>query len=615
MCSGRTLVGTCSLARAPCLPSTPLWCLTQKVRLKDRYPFFACDPLVLSHMWMGGVVSEEFMLLLFTGFNLKIPTWLFFDKSRMHWMSEFNEAMKDRNVDIGRLVSAPNGVGKSGLSLAIFVHTFAQGLPVSYIPLAQTWVSASEGSSPKTVFMQTFFAQNADLIVDNPQFHPFFSDQLQDQPVLPGAFANFAKALEASLLPPCGAIVDEQQKLTDAGNMGHEFFKNETGTWTGLFSALRRWDSASAHGLREFRLASGEDHRLVFLNPIADEDALLLLQTRGSPYYVADKLSGDEMKKLIVHLGAVLRPLALVVKGIRNGMAQAELVTRLLNDMEGDCRQKWWDTLSDEERKTAWPRLLNVLRGTEGFAPATKALYDNGLVKRCEKTSRVAPISPLASQALSKVYCSNTKGRFTPLSSITVAREQGNQFESQVLALLADGHIHTFVASSLGDAPQRALTLSGSNLRFFSFIADIESHPTLDVVWVPSMDNFTVDGITVPSQEKLDKGEPLVAFDPSITAPYGSKRVAKYDAWWTSTFKTELQQQFPNQAIHFVVLYTGIFADLDRPITAVPDSDADPHSGQGLGLKATGFFNNHRDALNQVWLVDRIGMQQLGVSL
>jgi hypothetical protein len=563
---------------------------------------------------MGGVVSEEFMLLLFTGFNLKLPTWLFFDKSRLRWMAEFDEAMKDPGAEIGRLASAPNGVGKSGLSLAIFVHTFAQGLPVCYIPLAQTWVSASKGSDPETVFMETFFAQNADLIADNPQFHLFFSDQLQDQPVLPGAFAKFAKALAAGLLPPCGAIVDEQQKLTVAGHQGQAFFANETGTWTGLYAAFRRWDSASAHGLREFTLASGEDHRLVFLNPIAEEDALLLLQKHGCPYYIADKLSVDEMKKLVADLGAVLRPLAQVVKSMRNGMAQAELFKRLLNEMEGECLQKWWGTLSDEEKNGAWPRLLNVLRGTEGFAPATKSLYDNGLVKRDERTSLVAPISPLAAQALSKVYCGNIKGRFTPLSSIGVARERGNQFESQVLALLADGLLHTFIASSLGDAPQRALTLSGSSLRFFSSVTDIESHPTLDVVWVSRDDKFTVDGVTVPSQEKLDNGEPLVAFDPSITAPYETTRMDKY-VIWTSTFKTELQQQFPERDIHFVALFNGVFADIARPKTAKKDRGADPHSGQGLGLKTKGFFSKHRDALNQVWVVDRTGMQQLGVSL
>ena len=136
-------------------------------------------------------------------------------------------------------------------------------------------------------------------------------------------------------------------------------------------------------------------------------------------------MSGDEMKKLVVDLGAVLRPLDQVVKGIRNGMALNELVKRLLNEMEGECSQKWWETLSDEEKKGAWPRLLNVLRGTEDFAPATKSLYDNGLVKRDVTTSRVAPISPLAAQALSKFFCGNTQGRFTPLSSIGTARERG----------------------------------------------------------------------------------------------------------------------------------------------------------------------------------------------
>ena len=56
-------------------------------------------------------------------------------------------------------------------------------------------------------------------------------------------------------------------------------------------------------------------------------------------------------------------------------------------------------------------------------------------------------------------------------------------------------------------------------------MADIEAHPTLDAVWVPKDDDFTVDGITVPSQEQLGKGKPVVAFDASITEPYDGERV------------------------------------------------------------------------------------------
>ena len=145
-------------------------------------------------------------------------------------------------------------------------------------------------------------------------------------------------------------------------------------------------------------------------------------------------------------------------------------------------------------------------------------------------------------------------------------------------------------------------------------MADIEAHPTLDVVWVPKDDDFTVDGITVPSQEQLGKGKPVVAFDASITEPYDGKRVKKYKTWCNS-LRTKLQGQFPARKIVFVVQFPYMFTELEPPKTAKRDPGADPHTGEGLGLKMKTDFNRHGDAFNQIWLVDGTGMQKLGVSL
>jgi hypothetical protein len=335
--------------------------------------------------------------------------------------------------------------------------------------------------------METFFKQNADLIADDPRFHPFFSEQLRDEPVHPESFSRFAAAVLQKKVPPCGVIVDEQQKLTEAGVRGQEFFKHETGTWTGLFRAFCRWDSASAHGLREFSLPSGENHRLLYLQPPTSDVALQLLNTPGSPYYVKeDVMSPVQKRKLVSEVGAVLRPLAEGVKAFADQLSEDRVHKELFVTQWTTCTD-WWNQLSEEEKPEAWPRLLNALRGCEDFAPASKPFYDHGLVKRNPETGCVEPISPIAAAALAKTYCTVAKSHFTSLDSIKNDGERGIHLERQILALVLLGSEATsnikLVASSLGSQPQLQLSMSGS-LRFFNTVEDITPHPTLTTLWV-----------------------------------------------------------------------------------------------------------------------------------
>ncbi len=67
------------------------------------------------------------------------PVQFFFDSQRLSHLREFMNSMNPGSKRVGVLFSGPNGVGKSAITLATAIHTFARGLPRVYIPKAGEW--------------------------------------------------------------------------------------------------------------------------------------------------------------------------------------------------------------------------------------------------------------------------------------------------------------------------------------------------------------------------------------------------------------------------------------------------------------------------------------------
>jgi len=59
---------------------------------------------------------------------------------------------------------------------------------------------------------------------------------------------------------------------------------------------------ASAHGLREFNLPSGERHRLRYAQPWNPTDYVTLLKSIDSPFHV---LNSKDHKKIMINTGGI----------------------------------------------------------------------------------------------------------------------------------------------------------------------------------------------------------------------------------------------------------------------------------------------------------------------
>ena len=179
---------------------------------------------------------------------------------------------------------------------------------------------------------------------------------------------------------------------------------------------------ASAHGLREFNLPSGEDHRLRFVQPWSLSDTNTLLENSESPFFVPAKERGD----ILVYSGGM--PRAVHSLTLRPQGASVEDVSVTMRaQMSRDCRTSWWSELEESQRNMLYPRLLSTIRGEEAFDADSKQMYDRGLVKKFNYFF-VRPVNRLAENVLYDLYSTESPIRALPLSSVP----NDSNFEQQV---------------------------------------------------------------------------------------------------------------------------------------------------------------------------------------
>ena len=183
---------------------------------------------------------------------------------------------------------------------------------------------------------------------------------------------------------------------------------------------------ASAHGLREFNLPSGEDYRLRFVQPWSPSDTNTLLEHSESPFAVP----GKERRDILVYSGGMPRAVHSFTLRPQDQSVEAVAV-RMQTQMSQDCSTSWWSKLEESQRRSFYPRLLSLIRGGEAFDADSKQMYDLGLVKRVSDLC-VKPVNRLAENVLYNLYSSESPTRAVPLSSEANDTARGINFEQQV---------------------------------------------------------------------------------------------------------------------------------------------------------------------------------------
>jgi hypothetical protein len=220
---------------------------------------------------------------------------------------------------------------------------------VVYIPMADQWVlEAMNEDKANKYLMKEFFKQNADIIAGDSRLSPFFEDQLNDQPIRDEAYVEFSKAIGENSVPNCGMIVDEAQKLTQAAAAktvigrdgfpavidGKTFFAKDFTIWTGFSGNFCSQLCASSHGLREFKLPSGEEHRLRFVAPFSIQTGRTLLRHEDSPFLVkadadvSDEVLTNTMEHITEWMPRPMRNAAIIckLKGTAVGLKEFKIV-------------------------------------------------------------------------------------------------------------------------------------------------------------------------------------------------------------------------------------------------------------------------------------------------
>jgi hypothetical protein len=183
---------------------------------------------------------------------------------------------------------------------------------------------------------------------------------------------------------------------------------------------------ASAHSLREFKLPSGEDHRLRFVQPWSPSDTKTLLENDKSPFVVPAQERGD----ILVYSGGM--PRAVHSFTLRpQGKSVEAVAVNLRLQMYQDCYTSWWSKLKESQQTRLYHLLLSMVLGQQAFDADSKQMYDRGLVKRHGDLC-VKPVNRLAENVLYDLYSTESPTHALPLSSEPNDTARGINFEQQV---------------------------------------------------------------------------------------------------------------------------------------------------------------------------------------
>ena len=313
----------------------------------------------------------------------------------------------------GVLLSGPNGVGKSGVGFLSYLLCAARRLPVVYLSRTETWVQAAQLGEGDVFLLSAFWEQNADLIAASEPLRAVFAAALRDEAgALTSHVMDALRRTARRHRLGIGIILDEVQHITATVQRGNaneatsgqrtagDYFRNNWHDWMNDNSAFVRMSIASAHGERDFKLPSGEDHRLRIVEPLTDGQREALQSHPDSPAFVSDP---DARKRIVFYSGNVLRALMNAGRALPANSPTAldtELSRRLGRlhvAMQEDCRL-WLASLPEDERAAAAGLSMDLLSGKMRWT-AAKGLYDAGIMFRSASSDFIHPVSAWASSA------------------------------------------------------------------------------------------------------------------------------------------------------------------------------------------------------------------------
>lgn len=434
----------------------------------------------------------------------------------------------------GVLLSGPNGVGKSGVGLLSYLLCAARRLPVVYLSRTETWVHAAQCGEGDDFLLSAFWAQNADLIAASEPLRAVFAAALRDEAgVLTYRVMDTLRRTARRHRLGIGVILDEVQHITaavlrlsaPAATQGERtaalYFRNNWHDWMNDNSAFARMSIASAHGERDYKLPSGESHRLRIVEPLTDGQREVLQSHPDSPAFVSDP---DVRKRIVLYSGNILRLLVEVARGLPRGqVALLKRLERVHGAMQDDTAL-WLASLPEDDRTLAAEKCKELLAGKLSWRTA-KGLYDAGIMFRSEDSDTLHPVSAMASSA----YLSTTARYIlsaapsTPLSSLTDGRQRGFALEARVLARLTT--VSKLVgAKLLCGRHSAALSLRVSHSLIFSQIDEVVPRE-MPVLYQPTTLTYPCDGIIMPAIG--DAQGAIIILECSTSSPRNDKRVAK----------------------------------------------------------------------------------------
>ena len=538
----------------------------------------------------------------------------------------------------GVLLSGPNGVGKSGVGFLSYLLCAARRLPVVYLSRTETWVLAAQRGEGDGHLLSEFWEQNADLIAASEPLRAVFAAALRDEA---GAFTSHViDALRRTARRHqlgIGIILDEVQHITAAvlnlnapavtqgERTAGSYFRNSWHDWMNGNSAFARMSIASAHGERDYKLPSGEDHRLRIVEPLIDGQREALLSHPDSPAFVSDP---DVRKRIVFYSGNVLRALmnaghALPAKSPSALATELSLrLGKLHVAMEVDCR-RWLASLPEDERASAAVKSMDLLSGKMRWT-AAKGLYDAGIMYRPASSDFIRPVSAWASAAYLSCTAQYLRGAAKPLSSFTDGRIRGLELEQQTLARLAYADVLVSTKLLSGEESD-SLHLRSSYALPFDVLDEVVPRES-PVLYRPLSLTFPCDGILMPAAD--DAKGVIIILECSTTDPSNAARVAKALRFLTPTgVVSVLARAFPALQCVMALVFDGELRKRqlpsenaaalscgELPASSIATS-ATASAAQAAALQVPDLHAPMRLVNTEVRVLDRVSLERLSLVL
>lgn len=485
-------------------------------------------------------IDAEFLLSP-KGFMLTTSTRFLVEPQRSTLAAEFLKAMCDNASNherFGVLLSGPAGVGKTAVGILSFAYCFARGLPCVYIPDAGEWIGAAQQGLGDEYFLRAFLRQNADLVMADPTLMKAFAASFAGAPLNCAVMTRLLDVLRARPGPAVGCIVDEVQKITAAvaaglvpGAVSEErraaVYFQQWQNWVNRYQLFVRMDIASSHGARELKITGGEETRLRFMRPWPPAECSTFCAAPLSPLYIANLKT---RARLLIVCGGIL---CLVYKAVRDIACAVPLesLERGIRNLQLECCQRWFDTLSEPGKKAAASSMLALVRG-EVLWDRVKGLYDDGIVARFDESSAVKPVSPIAASVVFEVMSTYGRGNIAQLTSFDDGAPRGIEFERQLLLCLAPVDIALSDKSLNATACPSVYVRTDVAIPLTRIEADLVLG-YLPLLLFPLSKQFPCDAITLPACDSLATA-PVILWECSVTDPRESSRIAKVMAWFAA---------------------------------------------------------------------------------